>query len=47
MASLYPAEAIGRSQSGRIAAGERADVVHLSDDLSVHGVLIAGEPANS
>jgi N-acetylglucosamine-6-phosphate deacetylase len=46
MASLYPAEAIGRNESGRIAAGQAADLVHLGDDLSVRGVLIAGEPVS-
>jgi N-acetylglucosamine-6-phosphate deacetylase len=43
MASLYPANVLGSPTLGRIAAGGRADLVHLSDDLSVRGTLIAGE----
>lgn len=45
MASLYPAEAIGADQRGRLAPGMRADVVHLGDDLTVRGTLIGGETA--
>ncbi len=48
MASLYPAEALGvEGERGRIAAGLRADLVHLGDDLSVRGTLIGGETAYS
>ncbi|QBB69759.1 N-acetylglucosamine-6-phosphate deacetylase [Pseudolysobacter antarcticus] len=43
MASTYPAEFLGLQQShGRIAAGCRADLVVLNDDLSVHETWIAG-----
>lgn len=46
MASLYPAEALGvAGERGRIAPGLRADLVHLSDDLTVRGTLIGGETA--
>lgn len=46
MASLYPAEALGvDKERGRIAPGLRADLVHLSDELSVRGTLIGGETA--
>jgi N-acetylglucosamine-6-phosphate deacetylase len=31
--------------SGRIAAGQPADLVHLGDDLSLRGTLIGGELA--
>lgn len=44
MASLYPAEALGHSEAGHIALGQPADLVHLGDDLSLRGTLIAGEP---
>jgi N-acetylglucosamine-6-phosphate deacetylase len=43
MASLYPAGFLGISDThGRIHAGYRADLVHLSDDLDVRDVWIAG-----
>ncbi len=43
MASTYPAEFLGLQQShGRIAAGYRADLVVLNDDLSVHETWIGG-----
>jgi N-acetylglucosamine-6-phosphate deacetylase len=43
MASTYPAEFLGLQHShGRIAAGYRADLVVLDDDLSVHETWIAG-----
>ncbi|HWA20452.1 MAG TPA: N-acetylglucosamine-6-phosphate deacetylase [Devosia sp.] len=45
MASLYPARAMGLDRSGRIAVGSGADIVHLGDDLSIRGVLIAGVPS--
>lgn len=46
MASLYPAQALGVAhERGRLAPGLRADIVHLGDDLSVRGTLIAGETA--
>ncbi len=46
MASLYPAEALGVAhERGRIAPGLRADLVHLSDELTVRGTLIGGEAA--
>lgn len=43
MASTYPATFLGREQSlGSIAAGKRADLVVLNEDLSVHQVWIGG-----
>ena len=43
MASLYPAETLGLAPDrGRLVEGARADVVHLTDELRVDGVLIAG-----
>lgn len=43
MASTYPATFLGRDQSiGSIAAGKRADLVVLNEDLSVHQVWISG-----
>ncbi len=42
MASLYPAEAIGRSELGRLGQGARADFIHLSDALDVRSVWIGG-----
>lgn len=44
MASLYPAQAIGLSDRGRIAVGQRADLVLLGDDLRVREAWIAGKP---
>jgi N-acetylglucosamine-6-phosphate deacetylase len=43
MASLYPAQFLRLDKTrGRVAAGYRADLVHLSDDLAVAGVWIGG-----
>ena len=43
MASLYPAELIGRSgEIGRLAPGTRADFLHLDDDLDILGVWQGG-----
>ncbi|MDH6231203.1 N-acetylglucosamine-6-phosphate deacetylase [Mesorhizobium soli] len=43
MASLYPAEAVGQDgRLGRLMIGSAANIVHLSDDLSVKGVWIEG-----
>lgn len=43
MASLYPARFLGLGGGyGRLAAGGRADIVHLSDDLDVESVWIGG-----
>lgn len=43
MASLYPAEAVGRSQRlGRLAKGARANIVALTGDLDVGSVWIDG-----
>ena len=42
MASLYPAEALGLTDRGRIAAGQRADLVLLDDRLGVLDTWIAG-----
>jgi N-acetylglucosamine-6-phosphate deacetylase len=43
MAALYPAEALGVTDRGRLAPGLRADLVHLGDDLAVRGTMIGGE----
>ena len=42
MASTYPAEFLKRSDLGRIAAGARADLVHIDDDLKVKATWRAG-----
>jgi N-acetylglucosamine-6-phosphate deacetylase len=43
MASLYPAQAIGRAERlGHLGAGAEASIVHLSDDLAVEDVWVAG-----
>jgi N-acetylglucosamine-6-phosphate deacetylase len=42
MASLYPAEAIGRPRLGRLTKGAAADVVALTHKLDVSGVWIGG-----
>lgn len=43
MASLHPAETLGLAPDrGRLVEGARADVVHLTDELRVDRVLIAG-----
>jgi N-acetylglucosamine-6-phosphate deacetylase len=44
MASTYPAEFLKRPELGRIAAGARADFVHISDDLKAMAVWRAGVP---
>ena len=43
MASLYPARAIGLNDRGRIAVGQRADLVLLDDKLRVTKTWIGGE----
>lgn len=44
MASLYPAEFVGRSeQLGRIAANYRADLVHFDRDYVVRNTWVAGQ----
>jgi N-acetylglucosamine-6-phosphate deacetylase len=43
MASLYPADAIGTPTLGRIAHGNRADLVHLGNDLALRGTWTGGE----
>ncbi|MFO7552225.1 MAG: N-acetylglucosamine-6-phosphate deacetylase [Haliea sp.] len=43
MASLYPAALIGEPQLGRIAAGSRADMVLLDEDLRVNATWLAGQ----
>jgi N-acetylglucosamine-6-phosphate deacetylase len=44
MAALYPAEAMGLgSTHGHLHRGARADMVHLTDDLTVRHTFIAGE----
>ncbi len=45
MASTYPAEFLKRPELGRIAAGARADFVHISDDLNAKAVWRAGVAA--
>jgi N-acetylglucosamine-6-phosphate deacetylase len=46
MASLYPAEYLGlEKERGRLAAGWRADIVHLDAARDVAGVWIGGRPA--
>lgn len=42
MASTYPAEFLRRTDLGRIAAGVRADLVHISDDLKATATWRAG-----
>jgi N-acetylglucosamine-6-phosphate deacetylase len=42
MASLYPAEFLGRSDLGRIVPGARADLVFIDDDLKARAVWRAG-----
>jgi N-acetylglucosamine-6-phosphate deacetylase len=42
MASIYPAEFLQRSDIGRIAAGARADFVHIDDDLNAKAAWRAG-----
>lgn len=43
MASLYPAQAIGQGERhGRLRAGAAANLVHLSDGLTVQGTWIDG-----
>jgi N-acetylglucosamine-6-phosphate deacetylase len=42
MASAYPAEFLKRSDLGRIAAGARADLVHVDDDLKATATWRAG-----
>ncbi|MEQ9393922.1 N-acetylglucosamine-6-phosphate deacetylase [Haliea sp.] len=46
MASLYPAALIGKPQLGRIAAGSRADMVLLDEDLRVNATWLAGQREN-
>ncbi|KQZ82944.1 N-acetylglucosamine-6-phosphate deacetylase [Mesorhizobium sp. Root157] len=44
MASAYPAQAVGQSHRiGRLAKGQAANVVALSEDLAVNGVWIGGD----
>jgi len=42
MASTYPAEFLRRPNLGRIAAGARADLVHIDDDLKAKATWRAG-----
>jgi N-acetylglucosamine-6-phosphate deacetylase len=42
MASTYPAEFLKRADLGHIAAGSRADLVHISDDLKANATWRAG-----
>lgn len=44
MASLYPAQAIGRAERiGRLAAGAEASIVHMNDALVIQDVWVAGQ----
>jgi N-acetylglucosamine-6-phosphate deacetylase len=46
MASRYPAEAIGvGKERGTFAVGSRADLVHISDELTMRRTIIGGETA--
>ncbi|CAH1654449.1 N-acetylglucosamine-6-phosphate deacetylase [Hyphomicrobiales bacterium] len=48
MASLYPAMALGvTTDYGRLVPGRRADIVHLTEDLSVEGVWVGGKPVDA
>lgn len=47
MASLYPARALGLADRGRIAAGQRADLVLLDDRLDVIDSWIGGARAGA
>lgn len=42
MATSHAAEAVGRTDLGRLVPGGRADLVHLGDDLAVRGVWLGG-----
>jgi N-acetylglucosamine-6-phosphate deacetylase len=42
MASTYPAEFLKRPDLGRIAAGARADLVHIDDNLKATAIWRAG-----
>jgi N-acetylglucosamine-6-phosphate deacetylase len=42
MASVTPARVLGRSDIGVLAAGRRADLVVLDDDLMPAGVMRSG-----
>jgi N-acetylglucosamine-6-phosphate deacetylase len=41
-ASANPLTLIGQTDRGRLAVGQRADLVELDDDLGVRGVWIRG-----
>jgi N-acetylglucosamine-6-phosphate deacetylase len=43
MASLYPADLIGRPDIGRIEAGATANILVFDDDYEVCGVYFRGE----
>lgn len=45
MASLYPAQALGLADRGRLAAGSRADVVSIGEALDVRATWIGGKLA--
>lgn len=47
MASTYPAEFLKRPELGRIAAGARADLVHIDDDLMAKATWRAGVALNA
>jgi N-acetylglucosamine-6-phosphate deacetylase len=43
MATEVPARLLGLADAGRIAAGYRADLALMDDDLHVTGTMISGE----
>lgn len=43
MASLYPAEAVGARSKGRLKPGADADMILLSEDLTLNASYLAGE----
>ncbi len=45
MAATYPAEFLGLPDRGRVAAGYRADLVHLDDALALRQVWVGGVQA--
>jgi N-acetylglucosamine-6-phosphate deacetylase len=46
-ASTAPADLLGEADRGRLAAGARADLVELADDLGVRRVMLGGAWLNA